>query len=544
MPPRMTTRSAGRSTAAPRGGRTGGRTGRGGDVRNVIVNNDRKGCTYKEFLACHPKEYDGKGGVIVYTYWIEKMESVQDMSGCGNDQKVKYTASSFVGKALTWWNSQIRTRGRETTIGMAWEDFKTLMREEICPNNKMQKLETEFWNHAMVGAVHDAYTDRFHELARLVPHLVTPENRRIKRYIYGLAPHIRGMVAATELTTIQKAVQKAGTLTDEAIRNGSLKRNPERRGNGGEHSRDKNGKDDNKKTRTGNAFATIVNLVRRENFGAAPKYENCNLHHSLESPCRACFNYNRFGHFAKDCKMTPRMVNPVNARNLTATHGACFECGDTDHFKTACPRLNQAHRPRGNRPNQAMANNWGQGHGNNGNHARIEASNLGFNYDIEIASDQLVEINKVIRGCKLEIEGHVFDIDLIPFGHGSFDIIIRMDWLSKHKAEIVCHEKVVRIPLQKGEVLRVIGERPEEKMRHLMSAKAKEQKQEEIIEVRNFPEVFPDDLSGLTPIREIEFHIEPIPRAIPIAKSPYRLAPSKMKELSGQLKELQNKGFF
>ncbi|GKF61628.1 putative reverse transcriptase domain-containing protein, partial [Tanacetum coccineum] len=155
----------------------------------------------------------------------------------------------------------------------------------------------------------------------------------------------------------------------------------------------------------------------------------------------------------------------------------------------------------------------------------IEPSNLGFNYEIEIASGQLVEINKVIRGCKLEIEGHVFNIDLIPFGHGIFNMIIGMDWLSKHKAEIVCHGKVVRIPLQKGKVLRVIGERPEEKMRHLMSAKAKEQKQEEIVMVRNFPEVFLDDLSGLPPIQEIKFRIELISEAIPIAKSPYRLAP-------------------
>ncbi|GKB89964.1 hypothetical protein Tco_0962236, partial [Tanacetum coccineum] len=76
-----------------------------GDVRNVIVNNGRRGCSYKEFLAYNPKEYDGKGGAIVYTYWIEKMELVQDMSGCGDDQKVKYITGSFVGKALTWWNS-------------------------------------------------------------------------------------------------------------------------------------------------------------------------------------------------------------------------------------------------------------------------------------------------------------------------------------------------------------------------------------------------------------------------------------------------------
>nr|GEY75414.1 reverse transcriptase domain-containing protein [Tanacetum cinerariifolium] len=85
-----------------------------------------KGCTYKEFLACNPKEYDGKAG-------------------------------------------------------MSWEDFKSLTREEFCPSNEMQKLETELWNHTMVGAGHAAYTHRFHELARLVPHLVTPKGKRIER---------------------------------------------------------------------------------------------------------------------------------------------------------------------------------------------------------------------------------------------------------------------------------------------------------------------------------------------------------------------------
>ncbi|GKE82091.1 hypothetical protein Tco_1552091, partial [Tanacetum coccineum] len=132
------------------------------------------GCSYKEFLACNPKEYDGKGGVVVLTRWIEKMENVQDMSGCSVDQKAKYIAGSFVGKALTWWNSQIRTLSRE--------------------------------NHAMVGAGHAVYTDRFHELARLVPHLLTPESRMIERYVYDLAPQIRGMVAATEPKTIQKTM--------------------------------------------------------------------------------------------------------------------------------------------------------------------------------------------------------------------------------------------------------------------------------------------------------------------------------------------------
>ncbi|GJX04157.1 putative reverse transcriptase domain-containing protein [Tanacetum coccineum] len=168
----------------------------------------------------------------------------------------------------------------------------------------------------------------------------------------------------------------------------------------------------------------------------------------------------------------------------------------------------------------------------------LEPSDLGFRYEIEIASGQLVEIDKVIKSCKIEIEGHVFDIDLIPFGHGSFDVIIGMDWLSNYKAKIICHKKVVRIPLPDGKVLRVLGERSEEKMRFLMGAKVGEKKQEEIVVVRDFPKVFLNDLSRLPPIREIKFGIELTPGATPVAKSPYRLTPSELQELSGQLKKL------
>ncbi|GJU20862.1 hypothetical protein Tco_1154204 [Tanacetum coccineum] len=118
------------------------------NVRNVLLNANRVGCSYKEFLACNPKEYDGKGDVVVLTRWIEKIESVQDMSGCSIDQKVKFTASLFVGKSLTWWNSQIHTLSWEVVVSMSWNDFKFVMIEEFCPSHEMQKLETKLWNHA------------------------------------------------------------------------------------------------------------------------------------------------------------------------------------------------------------------------------------------------------------------------------------------------------------------------------------------------------------------------------------------------------------
>ncbi|GJZ60481.1 hypothetical protein Tco_0616297 [Tanacetum coccineum] len=92
-------------------------------VNDNIQGDVSRGCTYKEFLAYNPKEYDGKGSTIVYTRWIEKIELVQDMSGYGDNQKVKYTDGSFLGKALTWWNSQIRTLGQEVAVVMLSDPY-------------------------------------------------------------------------------------------------------------------------------------------------------------------------------------------------------------------------------------------------------------------------------------------------------------------------------------------------------------------------------------------------------------------------------------
>nr|GEY53245.1 reverse transcriptase domain-containing protein [Tanacetum cinerariifolium] len=247
----------------------------------------------------------------------------------------------------------------------------------------------------MVEAGHAGYTDIFHELERLVSHLVTLKSRKIERYVYGLAPPIREMVDATE----PKTMQKAG------------------RGN----------------QARGRAFM----------LGAEEARQDPNI-----------------------------MTGTYNLNDHYAT--TLFDSGADYSFVSATfiPLLG------------------------------IELSELGFRFEIEIASGQLVEIDKVIKGCRLEIQGHVFDINLIPFGHGSFDVIIGMDWLSNHKPKIICHEKVVRIPLLDGKVLRVLGEKPNEKIRQLKSAKAK---------------------------------------VVPVAKSPYRLAPSEWEELSKQLKELQDK---
>ncbi|GJW23549.1 reverse transcriptase domain-containing protein [Tanacetum coccineum] len=236
MPPRIRIQSAGRPAAESLGEGTGVRVSRGGRGRRPREGNDERvedlngqrndhglGANGGNLIPATLAQVSNRenvgnqnGNVVnenvqenvgnVLVNGNRKMENVQDMSGCSNDQKVKYTAGLFVGKALTWWNSQIYTLSWEVAVSMSWNDFKFMMIPEFYPSQEMQKLESKLWHHAMVGAGYAAYTDRFHELARLVPHLVTLNSRMIKTYVYGLALQIRGMVAATEPKTMQKAV--------------------------------------------------------------------------------------------------------------------------------------------------------------------------------------------------------------------------------------------------------------------------------------------------------------------------------------------------
>ncbi|GJS43154.1 putative reverse transcriptase domain-containing protein [Tanacetum coccineum] len=175
----------------------------------------------------------------------------------------------------------------------------------------------------------------------------------------------------------------------------------------------------------------------------------------------------------------------------------------------------------------------------------------------------LVSTNTVIQGCTLTLLNQSFEIDLMPIKLDSFDVFISMDWLSKYHAKILCDEKVVHIPID-DETLIIRGDRSKTRL-NLISCikteryisrgcqvfmiqvtekkKSDEKRLEDIPVVREFPEVFPEDLPGLPPVRQVEFQIDLIPGATPVARAPYRLAPSEMQELSNQLQELSDRGF-
>ncbi|GJT99678.1 putative reverse transcriptase domain-containing protein [Tanacetum coccineum] len=199
----------------------------------------------------------------------------------------------------------------------------------------------------------------------------------------------------------------------------------------------------------------------------------------------------------------------------------------------------------------------------------IHPTTLDTNYSVELADGKSLTTNTILRGCTLNLQNHLFKIDLLPIELGSFDVIVGMDWMAEHRAEVVCYEKYIRVPYG-NDMLIVQGERSgvknESRLEVISSirtqkyidqgcqvfliqimkeeeTKIPERRIEDVPVVRDFPEVFPEELPGLPPTRQVEFHIELIPGAAPVARAPYRLAPAEMKELAEQLKELSDKGF-
>nr|GFA08444.1 hypothetical protein [Tanacetum cinerariifolium] len=262
-----------------------------------------------------------------------------------------------------------------------------------------------------------------------------------------------------------------------------------------------------------------------------PLCSKCNYNH--EGPCPPkCHNCKRIGHLTKDCRSRHANNNNNNRNNNNQGDNGpnprgngCFECGNPGHFKRDCPKLKNKNGGNGN------AQGWVYAVGNaerNGNTAGNPNSNV-------VTDGKIVGINTIIRGCTLNFLNHSFSIDLMPIELGSFDAIIDMDWLRRHHAVIMCDEKLVQVPFG-NEILVFRGAESYIRRESRFTVK-------DVPIVQDFPEVFPENLPGLPPARPVEFQINLIPGAAPVARAPYRLAPSETKELSEQLQELSNKGF-
>ncbi|GJZ58902.1 putative reverse transcriptase domain-containing protein [Tanacetum coccineum] len=182
----------------------------------------------------------------------------------------------------------------------------------------------------------------------------------------------------------------------------------------------------------------------------------------------------------------------------------------------------------------------------------IPPTTLDTNYNVELADKKSLTTNTILRGCTLNLQNLLFEINLLPIELGSFDVIVGMDWMAEHRAEVVCYE--ILVPYGNDMLIIQGGIKSESRLEVISSIRTQKyidqgcqvfliqmmkEEKTKILEkeanpnvVRDFPEVFPEDLPGLPPTPQVEFHIELMPRATPVARTPYRLAPAEMKELA------------
>ncbi|GJS21542.1 reverse transcriptase domain-containing protein [Tanacetum coccineum] len=495
----------------------GSHSSHGDNRRNVQTT---RPCFYTDFMKCQPLNFKGTEGVVGSTRWIEKMESVFNISGCAIENQVKFATCTLLGAALTWWNGQIRTLGPEA-YAMTWEVLKKKMTDKYCPQGEIKKLEIELWNLKVKGNDVPAYTERFQELTLICTKFVANETEKVDKYISGLPDNIYGNVKSARPKTLDETIELANDLMDQKLRTYAERQSDNKR-KADDSSRNNHGHQQQPFKRQNVAKVYNMGTSEKKPYGGnLPKCTKCHFHHN--GPCtQKCHKCNKIGHFARDCRSTgnTNVANTQKGNGAAPKGNGCFECGAPGHFKRDCPKLKNKNGGNGN------AQGWVYAVGNaekNGNAAGNPDSNvvtgtfllnnhyasilfdtgadrsfistafsslidivptpLDNSYDVELADGKIVGIDTIIRGCTLNFLDHPFNIDLMPVELGSFDVII------------------------------------------------------------DFPEVFLEDLPGLPPARPMEFHIDLILGAAPVARAAYRLASSEMKELSEQLQELSDKGF-
>ncbi|KAJ9565014.1 LOW QUALITY PROTEIN: hypothetical protein OSB04_000980 [Centaurea solstitialis] len=521
-----------------------------------------------------PPQFNGQKDPVASSRWISEVEGAFLTSSCSEEMKVRYASNLLRKAAKDWWNLINRTRTPEQIAAMTWEQFKELFKEQYVPQVEVERLTGEFLAMKQTTETVNEITDLFLERSLFCPEYVASERMKMSRYVEVLKPEIREFVVMSECKTFHRMHEVA------RIRELELERQSNRK------------KAETAQTQTQPAKKVVV----KKEFPNCPK---CGLHHLGE--CRmgsgTCFKCGQPGHFSKDCKVTMRLCfkcfRPGHVANeCPQSDGATQTSGVVPVKKESSGKKAEAPRTRA-RVFQLTAEEAREEPDvvtgtfpvnsvpalvlfNSGASKSVVSYAFCKNFmhvkgrldsplEVEIAAEKYRLCKHVYRNSIIEIFGVKFRIDLIPIPMREINVVVGVDWLSRNGGHIDCENERVVIRNPSGGELTILSERRKKLPKLCTLAKARkhvlhgghsflayvvdsreEARKKTVADVpvvSEYPDVFPDDLPGVPPKRQVEFRIDLVPGAAPIAKAPYRLAPPEMQELSKQLEELLDKGF-
>ncbi|GKB45050.1 putative reverse transcriptase domain-containing protein, partial [Tanacetum coccineum] len=293
----------------------GSHSSHGDNRRNVQTT---RPCFYADFMKCQPLNFKGNEGVVGLTRWIEKMESVFNISGCAIENQVKFATCTLLGAALTWWNGQIRTLGPDA-YSMTWEVLKKKMTDKYCPQGEIKKLEIELWNLKVKGNDVPTYTERFQELTLICTKFVANETEKVDKYISGLPNNIYGNVKSSRPKTLDETIELANDLMDQKLRTYAERQTDNKR-KADDSSRNNHGHQQQPFKRQNVSEVYNMGLDEKKPYdGSLPK-----------SPGNT------------------NVTNTQKGNGANPKGNGCFECGAPGHFKRDCLKLKNKDGGNGN----------------------------------------------------------------------------------------------------------------------------------------------------------------------------------------------------
>nr|KAJ0185840.1 hypothetical protein LSAT_V11C900506620 [Lactuca sativa] len=296
-----------------------GNTGNSGSGTTATHQSNTRHCSYKDFMSCKPRPFYGTEGVVGLSRWMEKTKVVFHISAFPDDCRVKYATCTLMDSALTWWNNHAKSMGIAEAYAMGWESLKQLMTKEYCPRQEIQALEQDLWNLVMKGSE----TSRFNDLANLFPGMVTPEDRKIERYIWGLASPVQAISLSVEWTVCPTGYHEPTGREEEHWRH-------QKEVSWGKKEESKHHKVEPEPLAV---YAAVTNTPTptKSYSGTLPHCIKCNFHHVGNYREVICNKCNMRGHISRYCRRNPTTTAEVS-RN-------CYECNQPWHFRMDCPQL-------------------------------------------------------------------------------------------------------------------------------------------------------------------------------------------------------------